>query len=996
MVGEGRHDTGEPTLGTRRPAVPTRSLVVDVVVVALLAATGTSLLIWRAAMLPSVGTTGRALFAVEAVTVAWLVLTAVLFSGRVSARPDPPAPASGMTLDVVIPVAGEPIAMVEQTIRAALAIDWPANVVVCNDGRMADSPDAEAVIALCRGLGVTCLTRSGGERGKAGNLNHALPYLRGEFLLVLDADHRVRTDVARQLLGYFRHSEIAFVTTPQEFLDSDRDTLNPTEPVFYRATQPARDRHGLAFSTGNGVVYRRSAVVGIGGFSEWSVVEDLHTSIRLHAAGWRSVFHPWAVSVGLAPRTSAEYARQRVRWSVDSLRILFLDPPWRRRGLSATARLFYTHTLVSYLVVMVQVGFLLGPPAWILGRLSMLHGADWQDQVRHIGPWLAVVALTLIRWAGWRGAVRSLRLATAFQPLIFWAALMGIVSRTVGRGGVTRKVHQPRFNGIVLSAQLLPVGLVAAMVWAVFDPRPGGSDLAMVWAAVLASIGVGPMLRFGGRQVAAGALQATVVVVAVSLAAGSIAVSRFGWEPPQALYRSFEPVDPSLRDATIVVNDFGSNLVLGPAIPAPEPTPPPTGGDGDTDLSEVAAGVTSAVTHVSLARGDGAYVGFASDPLPYDLADVDRWADEVTEPQIVHWYQQWGSGDSRFRGDWLAEVADDGRIPMISWEAWAKPEGSYTSATQALGRMDDIAAGVHDEYIDSWAEAAADYGRPILLRPFHEMNGFWYPWSVGVNGNSADDYVAGWRHVVDRFDAAGADNVGFVWSINTLASFEEGQGVEAYYPGDAYVDWVATSGFNWDDYDPEWSSWVSAEWVFGNTYDVLAGFGKPVMFAEIGSGTNGGDGEAWVAEAAAWFATLPEVGAIVWFDRTYDGRIDFRLLPEQQVALADAVDRHDELAPPLAYERHVTAPRVDAAAGAPVDVPDVGDAAPAEEEGAAVAVPRDEGEGEDEDEDEGVEDGPTGAGADGSAAAEWRPRPGGPRAGAGPPRPGGPGTRGPD
>ena len=96
---------------------------------------------------------------------------------------------------------------------------------------------------------------------------------------------------------------------------------------------------------------------------------------------------------------------------------------------------------------------------------------------------------------------------------------------------------------------------------------------------------------------------------------------------------------------------------------------------------------------MSLEPTDGIYVGYTSDSLPYDLDDADRWADEVTEPQIVHWYQQWGSGESRFRGDWLAEVAADGRIPMVSWEAWAKPDGSFHQAEQELGNMADIADG---------------------------------------------------------------------------------------------------------------------------------------------------------------------------------------------------------------------------------------------------------------------------------------------------------------
>ena len=476
-----------------------------------------------------------------------------------------------MTLDVVIPVATEPIEMIERTVRAALALDWPANVVVCNDGWMANSPNASAVPALCERLGVQCLTRTNGVKGKAGNLNHALPYLRADFLLVLDADHRVRVDAARHLLGYMQHEEVAFVATPQEFVDSDRDALNPTEPVFYRATQPARDRHGLAFSTGNGVLYRREAVNRIGGFSEWSVVEDLHTSIRLHAAGWKSAFHPRAVSVGIAPKTSAEYARQRLRWSIDSLRILIFDPPWRRAGLGLRARLLYTHTLLSYVVVMVQLGFLLGPPAWIVGRLTMLHNATWLDQLLHIGPWMAMVVAVLVRWAGLRGAVRALRLNLAFQPVIFWSALWGLVSSSAGRGGVTAKVSLPRFNGLVLAALLFPLGLVGVMIWGVLDQRPGGSDLAMGWAAIMAAVAVGPIVKLGDRRILGGFLQGAVVAVAFALAAGSVAVARFDWEPPEGLYASFQPVDSTMRDAVVVRNEFGSDLVLGPPVPAPEP-----------------------------------------------------------------------------------------------------------------------------------------------------------------------------------------------------------------------------------------------------------------------------------------------------------------------------------------------------------------------------------------------------------------------------------------
>ena len=37
------------------------------------------------------------------------------------------------------------------------------------------------------------------------------------------------------------------------------------------------------------------------------------------------------------------------------------------------------------------------------------------------------------------------------------------------------------------------------------------------------------------------------------------------------------------------------------------------------------------------------------------------------------------------------------------------------------------------------------------------MNGNWFPWSEGVNGNQPGEYVTAWRHVHDIFTAVGAD-----------------------------------------------------------------------------------------------------------------------------------------------------------------------------------------------------------------------------------------------
>jgi beta-mannanase len=51
-----------------------------------------------------------------------------------------------------------------------------------------------------------------------------------------------------------------------------------------------------------------------------------------------------------------------------------------------------------------------------------------------------------------------------------------------------------------------------------------------------------------------------------------------------------------------------------------------------------------------------------------------------------------------------------------------------------------------------------------MLRFAHEMNGNWYPWSEGVNGNAAGQYVPAYRRVVTLFRSVGVTNVTWVWS----------------------------------------------------------------------------------------------------------------------------------------------------------------------------------------------------------------------------------------
>src|SRR5262245_11670177 len=121
-----------------------------------------------------------------------------------------------------------------------------------------------------------------------------------------------------------------------------------------------------------------------------------------------------------------------------------------------------------------------------------------------------------------------------------------------------------------------------------------------------------------------------------------------------------------------------------------------------------------------------------------------------------------GSGTCAFPNQTLADLSarDGGKIiPVIWWEPW-NPDKSF-SFQGKWARYERIVRHQHDDYIERWAEDAADYGGRIILRFAHEANGHWFPWGIGNFDNTVANYKAAWRYVKRKFREAGADNVEF-------------------------------------------------------------------------------------------------------------------------------------------------------------------------------------------------------------------------------------------
>ena len=120
---------------------------------------------------------------------------------------------------------------------------------------------------------------------------------------------------------------------------------------------------------------------------------------------------------------------------------------------------------------------------------------------------------------------------------------------------------------------------------------------------------------------------------------------------------------------------------------------------------------------------------------------LDSYASSVgVMPAMALSFHDWaasGDGGDVFPRAMLDAFTARGITPVVTWEPW----NWNGSGSDPAYKLANIQAGNFDTYINSWVTGARAYGKPIYLRFAHEMNGNWYPWGVGVNGNTPAQFV---------------------------------------------------------------------------------------------------------------------------------------------------------------------------------------------------------------------------------------------------------------
>lgn len=348
-----------------------------------------------------------------------------------------------ITVDVFIPVYGEPVEEVRETALAAKNIYGKHATYILDDGKSND------IRKLAKELKINYIRRPTNENAKAGNINYALGITTGDYFLILDADFVAEPTILYETIPFFANDNLAFVQTPQYYSNQTNFVSTGAafmQHVFYSLIQAGKNRFNSAFCVGTNVVFRRTAIQAIGGMYDKSKSEDIWTSLLLHEHGYDSIYIPNVLAVGKTPETLKAYSKQQLRWATGSFEIFIKHNPLFARKLTIDQRLQYFATTSYYFVGFSVLLLLLLPPLQIYFNLSPIAVSIpfWQWALMYSGFYVLQLILAFYAMGGLK--IKTLLLANASFPIYVKAFFNALRGKDLSWSSTNARSYDSPFN----------------------------------------------------------------------------------------------------------------------------------------------------------------------------------------------------------------------------------------------------------------------------------------------------------------------------------------------------------------------------------------------------------------------------------------------------------------------------------------------------------------------------------------------------------------------
>lgn len=762
--------------------------------------------------------------------------------------PHMPVSTKSWTVDVLTTFcAGEPYEMIVDTLRACQKISYPHITYLCDE---ADDPYLKQV---CADLNIVHVTRKIKVDAKAGNINNALKKATGEICVVLDPDHIPIPEFLDRVLPYFEDPQLGYVQVVQAYGNQLEDNLVAKGAAqqtytFYGPMMMCMNNYGTAQAIGANCTFRRAALDSIGGHAA-GLSEDMHTAMQIHSKGWKSVYVPEILTRGLVPATMSAYYKQQLKWSRGTFELLFTtyfglfrNFTWQQKIHYFTIPLYYLFGLFGLVDILI--------PVIALVTLQVPWEVDFFAFSLYFTPLFGFSLLIRQYSQKWflEEHERGIHmLGGLLRSGTWWIFLLGFVY-TIFRIKVpyipTPKDDKPE-NSWLLSlpnfiACFVSLGAIVyglSIDWSPYSFLMAG--FAFTNACILgfiAILGQHKLLLTLYNRLSANELFDRYIL---SLRSPFWKLSHFVFH----IARSGAVVY-----GLLIIVVFSSYFMLNRKptnhlIAAEPPVFKETGG-----------------------FYTGIYIPQVDQSL--NLQPVQEMERKTSHSYgLVSTYLTWGPESiTNFPDALYRQIYQKGAIPMITWEPFTR-SFPHNPAYPGLEKDKDVCKaiinGALDGYIEQFALKIKALQKPVFIRLAHEPDNPVYPWSA-TGGNTAQEYVASWQYVVNKFVNLGISNVTWVWNPWDYST------IDKYYPGKQYVDWIGITALNYGNasYDGKWRTLAE---LYAPFRKKVTGLSKPVMLAEFGSTGYGGDQAQWLRDALQYTTdSLNEVKSLVFFYSNQD------------------------------------------------------------------------------------------------------------------------------
>jgi glycosyltransferase XagB len=327
-------------------------------------------------------------------TAAILRMASGLFMSRVPRRPAQ-VDDDSLPIYTIICALYREASVVGKLTAAIRALDYPPEKLDVKFVLEADDRDTSRALShLDLGAPFEIITAPKiGPRTKPKALNVALPFVRGTYTVVYDAEDVPEPDQLRRAAAAFMTAEQS-IACVQASLTIDNAADNWLSRMFtadyagqFDAFLPGLAALRLPFPLGGSSNHFRTAVLRkVGGWDAFNVTEDADLGIRLYRLGYRSAVLSSA-TYEEAPARFVPWLKQRTRWYKGWMQTWFVHMRRPQRllrelqpaGAAAFQLLLAANVLAALIhpVFMVALGYTLlaSPVPWTIGAATLMFGA---------------------------------------------------------------------------------------------------------------------------------------------------------------------------------------------------------------------------------------------------------------------------------------------------------------------------------------------------------------------------------------------------------------------------------------------------------------------------------------------------------------------------------------------------------------------------------------------------------------------------------------------